>query len=457
MNAASLSVGPSLSLTLAPARTALLARVLFMMLVAAYVGVFAWTYLRYTAETYYYLGLGLDPDQFAVSVGWALALSLIPAAWFPLGTPRPSRIFLLVQFFVIYVPSLFLTFHSTLPVLDVEQRFGLCLAMFAAMLILIWSQRAWPLLKLPAVRLPAWVFWTIVYGGAAGCLLLLAALFRDSIQLVSLPDIYLVRDRATDVLDASGNAFAAYAFFWLNNVFLPLIFAHGIMRRRTLQLLAVVGAYLFLFAIWGSKASLLAPGILLLVSIFLARKPDRMNTMFALGLMGLLLVPVLLPFDAGLGSLAKLWWVSIFHMRTIAVPALLESQYLGFFADHPLTLGSHLTGISAIVPYQYDYDIPRTVGYYFYGDLMTANANFWAQDGIAGFGLFGLVAMSVVAAGVFWVLDSVAYKLPPRLVLPALACALLAFANTSLFTTMVTGGLGLLLLAFWCFPHGDHG
>lgn len=455
MNAARLSVAASP----APALEAsgLRARLLFLALVTGYVGTFTWTYQQYTTETYYYLGLGLDPDQYAASVGWVLALSLIPAACFPLGTPRPSSIFLLVQFFVIYIPSLFLTFHSTLPVLDAQQRFELCLAMFAGMLILVWVQRACPLLELPALRLPASVFWMIVYGGTAACLLLLVALFRESIQFVTLADIYLVRDRATDVLDSADSAFGAYAFFWLNNVFLPLIFAHGIMRGRPLQLLAVVGAYLFLFGIWGSKASLLAPGILPLVSVFLARKPRRMHVLFALGLICMLLVPALLPFDSGLGALAKLWWVSIFHMRTIAVPALLESQYIMFFTDHPLTLGSHLTGISAIVPYQYDYDIPRTVGNYFYGNLMTANANFWAQDGLAGFGPFGLVAMSAVAAGVFWVLDSVAYRLPPRLVLPALACVLLAFANTSLFTTLVTGGLGLLLLAFWCFPSGDHG
>ncbi len=227
------------------------------------------------------------------------------------------------------------------------------------------------------------------------------------------------------------------------------------MRRKVPQLLAVVAVYLFLFGIWASKTSLLAPGILLLVALFLARKADRMHVNFVLGMLGLLLVPALLPFESGLLSLVKLWWVSIFHMRTLAVPALLESQYLAFFADNPLTLGSHVSGLKAIIPYVYDYDIPRTVGYYYYGDLVTSNVNFWAQDGIAGFGLPGLVGMSLLAAAVFWVLDSVAYRLPPPLVLTALSCVLLSFANTSLFTTLLTGGLGLLVLAFWCFPSGE--
>ncbi len=150
-------------------------------------------------------------------------VSLVPAAWFPLASPRPSRILLLVQFFVIYVPSLFMTFHTTLPELDPQQRLQLCTAMFMAMSLLIWSQRAWPLLDLRAVRLPAYLFWTIVYGGAAACLLLLIVLFRENIQFVALADIYLVRDRATEVLETSDSALGAYAFFWLNNAFLPLI------------------------------------------------------------------------------------------------------------------------------------------------------------------------------------------------------------------------------------------
>lgn len=453
MAIASLKVAP-LQLP-AVSRTALRARLVFLLLVAGYLGAFVWTYEHYTYETYNYFGMGLDRDLRAASLGWSLALSLIPAALFPLESPRPSRIFVLVQFFVIYIPSTYLAFHSSLPVLDAQQRLSLCLAMFAAMLILIWSQRAWPLLEVRAIRLSPSVFWALVYAGGAGCLLLLVVLFRGSIQFVSLADVYLVRDRATEVLASSGSKFGPYAFVWLNNVFLPLIFVHGVMRRRVPQLLAVVAVYAFLFGIWASKASLLAPIMLALVFVFLARKPGRMHVNFTLGLTAMLLVPVLLPFETGIGQLAKVWWVSIFHMRTITVPALLESQYLAFFTDHPLTLGSHLTGVSAIVPYQYDYDIPRTVGYYYYGDLMTANANFWAQDGIAGFGLFGLMAMSLVAAGVLWLLDSIAYQLPPRLVLTALACVLLSFANASLFTTLLTGGLGLMLLAFWCFPSGE--
>ena len=143
---------------------ALRSRLQFLLLVAVYVGVFAWTYRTYTHEVYGYLGLGLDADREIASLLWVLMLSLVPAAWFPLASPRPSRILLLVQFFVIYVPSLFMTFHTTLPELDPQQRLQLCTAMFVAMSLLIWSQRAWPLLDLRAVRLPAYLFWTIVSG-----------------------------------------------------------------------------------------------------------------------------------------------------------------------------------------------------------------------------------------------------------------------------------------------------
>jgi hypothetical protein len=142
-------------------------------------------------------------------------------------------------------------------------------------------------------------------------------------------------------------------------------------------------------------------------------------------------------------------------MRTFSSPGIAIAQYYEFFSTHPLTLGSHITGLSWLVDYPYDYDIPQTLGYYYYGTLVTANANFWAQDGLASFGVIGLGLVSVIAAFVFWILDSVTRGLSMKFVIPALVGILVSFANVSLFTTLVTGGLGFFILICVFMPRDD--
>jgi hypothetical protein len=169
-----------------------------------------------------------------------------------------------------------------------------------------------------------------------------------------------------------------------------------------------------------------------------------------------MLVPVLLPFDDGLGALIKLWWVAIVDMRTFSIPGLSIPQYFDFFSSHPLTFGSHVTGINWFINYPYDIDIPRTIGYYYYGQQeLTANATFWSQDGLAAFGTMGIVVVTFFAAFILWLLDSATQGLKIQFVLTALVGTILAFTNTSLFTTLLTGGLGLFLLACVLMPRDE--
>jgi hypothetical protein len=80
------------------------------------------------------------------------------------------------------------------------------------------------------------------------------------------------------------------------------------------------------------------------------------------------------------------------------------------------------------------------------------NAGFWASDGLAAFGPLGIIVLSAACAGVFWVLDSVASRYDTRFVMVALAFIATSFANVSLFTTLLSGGLGILTAALFVLP-----
>jgi hypothetical protein len=118
----------------------------------------------------------------------------------------------------------------------------------------------------------------------------------------------------------------------------------------------------------------------------------------------------------------------------------------------PWTYFSHVRGIGWAVPYPYQLDLPRTVGWHYYGELVGSNANFWAGDGLAGFGLPGLVLMSLACGMLFWLFDSLSSHLEPGFVTVAAAFIAISFGNISLPTLLLSGGLGLLMLCLYLMP-----
>ena len=62
--------------------------------------------------------------------------------------------------------------------------------------------------------------------------------------------------------------------------------------------------------------------------------------------------------------------------------------------------------------------------------------HFWAYDGIAAWGLPGILVISVVCALVFWLLDSAAQRHDPRFAGLVTCYAAYNLANISLFTSL---------------------
>lgn len=431
------------------------ARIKIVALTAAYFGTFAWMYIVYVSTDYEYFGFGYETDWPLYDIVTVTLLSLAPSLWIPTTFRRPSTVFIYFQYFLIYIPALWMTRHSTIPILGAADQILISTSLAISMSILLWCHYRVPLVQFNSIRLRGHLIWRTIYGFAALLLVVLVVQLGGNFHLVGLGEIYALRRDAGDLVDASGNTFVNYAFTWLNGLVLPLIFARAVIRSRYLELLCVVGCYVFLFGIWGAKTSLFSPIILMVASLWASRGPSRMPLLMVSAFIIALLVPVFLPFDDGLGALIKLWWIAIVDMRTFSIPGISISQYYDFFSSHPLTLGSHVTGLNWFITYPYDLDIPRTIGYYYYGHELTANANYWAQDGLAGFGIAGIVVVTFVAAFVFWMLDCVTQGLQIRFLVTALVGTIISFTNTSLFTTLVTGGLGLFLLACALMPRDE--
>lgn len=426
-----------------------------MVFALIYFAAFGTTYVAYVYDSFVGdLGFGYV-DWSEADVLLVASLAIVPSLWLPVTFDRLSAVFIYFQYFFIYVPAIWMTRHSILPLLSTVDQTILCVALPVSFGILLWSHHRLPLLQIPNIRVDGRRMWMIIYAIAGLLLIVLIAGLGGNFRLVGLDEIYSLRDSASDAIEASGSTLLRYAFPWLNGLLLPMIYARAAQKSNYAMILAVVICYGFLFGIWGSKTSLFGPVILFAASVWTSSGTSRMPLLMITGLIGALIVPALLPFDSGIGSVIKLAWISVVNMRTFSVPGMAIVQYYDFFSTHPWTLGSQITGLNWFLDYPYDSNIPLTLGYYYYGTLITANANFWAQDGLASFGVLGLGATSIVAAFVFWILDSVTRRLSVKFLIPALVGILISVANASLFTTLATGGLGFFILACIFMPRED--
>ena len=429
-------------------------RLLLIASAVAFFATFVATYRAFAVPIFEYFGLGFNDDLGVEYWILIVVLALAPAAWLPTTLKRPSTFLLIVQYFIVYVPGLLLAFHGAKPRLDEATSVTLACTLFAGLTVMQAGQRFLPVVDISRPAKSSVVFWSILIGFGVICVTYLVAVLGANFKLVSFSDVYIVRQAAAEALGETGSRYGIYAFTWLNGVVLPILFATGVVTRRPLLYAGCAAVYVFLFGIWGGKTSLITPFVLGGLAVTLRGSPQTWVARLAVCLTALLLLPLLAVGDAPLTEFVRSWLIALIQQRTFSSSALLITQYLDFFTTHPLTLGSHITGINQLVEYPYDGDIPRTIGSYFYGHPMTANANFWAMDGIAGFGLPGIVAMSALCAIVLWLFDCACFGMDARFVVIALGYMGTNFADVSLFTNLVTGGLVLLTLFLWAMPTG---
>ncbi len=418
-------------------------RLLFVAAVAALAAVYQLTYAAWVANVHATWGFGWRPPPFPF-LAVSFVLAIIPALWMPLRFERPSQFLFLLQYLVIYVPTLFVSYHSLNPAVSPERALLLGIVLFGGISIMqcaLWL----PTVRIPRPAIPAPIFWAVFLSFTAALAAYVTIKLAGTFRLAGFEEMYAVREETARQVSESARL-GGYAQLWLAGLCLPFLFAVAVYARRWWILLLVAAGYVFLLGIGGSKSLMFAIAFLLMIHVWLRREDARRGTWLALGVIAMLGFPVLLMHSGPLFEAAARWYVAIVNVRTFGIPQLLHLQYAEFFATNPLTLGSHIRGISMLVPNPYASDVPYTVGEYFYGVPVGANVGMWAQDGMASFGLAGVPIISVVCAAFFWVLDSCCARLRPGFVATCLGFAAVAFTNVSLFTTLLSVGVLLFLV-----------
>lgn len=413
--------------------------------IAVYAALFCWLYIHWLAPTFSYMGMTYQPPPvLLLCLAWLLVL--LPALCIPVRLSRASHVPIWLIYLLVYIPSLFC------PLFMARQSRGEILALMgwlAAGMAVLLANDFIPRIRITQNLISPAFFWTLIVLVTVVLDVWIIAIFHSGMHLVGFSDVYELRSSTDELSKGTG---IGYAVMLLSSVINPMYIAYGLTSRR--KALIVVGFLnqLLLYTAGGSKAVILSIFMLVGLYFIIGRSGQSFGLRMVAAVNSILVLLCFLVEKKDLSTVLKLA-VSVLFMRTFANGGYMTGAYASFFHSHPLTYLSSVHGIDQVIHYPYARTVALELGWYEMGvpDL-DLNAHFWATDGIAAFGPPGILLISFLCALVFWVLDSSSAKHSTVFVSLMLAFVTVNLTNVSLFTTLVSGGLGILILLLVFMP-----
>ena len=276
------------------------------------------------------------------------------------------------------------------------------------------------------------------------CVIYILAMNGSSWRFVN----FLAVDNNLYELRAANNmdTISAYLMGWLKHVFLPLLMVSYLVEKKYIKYGMTFMAFLLLFMLDKQKITFFVPFVITLMYFAYARFPSFFKLHFhTIVISALIIIPLLLYLK--LDSPGVFAISVIFIMRTQCIEGLLINFYLNFFevGNHPYTYYTHINIINKLTGL-YPYD--DSIGYVVMDGDSNANGNFWLMDGVAAAGFIGCIISSVIFCIVKNMLNTSSHGLNIYLCIVVLMFELSAITNTSIFTSLLTGGVLILFIVF---------
>lgn len=275
--------------------------------------------------------------------------------------------------------------------------------------------------------------------------LLIWAYLSGSMKYFSLDvrDVYLYRDRISELIDVG---VFSYLNLWTYKVFTIFLICVFLQRRQYALVALVFGAQIVFFGLTSHRVVIFLPLLAIAIWIYIG-KIDRLWPLLISA--GLSVLVVLFLFELiGVGSLAE-----IAIRRAFFVPSGLTFQWFDYFSFHPHVywadrlLASYSSGEYVGV------NVPRLIGDYFVpGSDSAANAGL-VSAGYAQAGVWGVMLYALILGLALAVLNSIVRSGVPLWLVAALTIGPLrtALADSDLFTSLLSHGLGLSVLLLWLY------
>jgi hypothetical protein len=418
------------------------ARMGIVVLAVAYAVALLWVHERIIAPSFSYLGAVYIPpvSNSLLPIGYAFAI--FPSVFLQNRATRPSAVFHWILYVLLYVPCILLPVIST--GLGAEDLVPIQFSLFVGFMLLL-AVGHLPLVQIPTLKMPVWLFWCIVLGVSIACYLLIFRQYGFRLSMPSIGSAYDLRDEYRAETE-SGGALAQYALHWQSKILNPLIIGYGLIKRNPLIVAFGFLGQLVIYSISGLRAVLFSIGILIAIIWCFRDNARSFGLNMIVGSVGL--VVTCITVDTLMHSISM---SSMFVRRLILAPGLLMGQYYEFFSQNPFVYLSNSV-LSPFFDYPYDSSYGFLVGEFISGrpDAFF-NAGLW-PDGYAQFGLAGIVIVSALLGAVLWVLDSLALDKDKLLIAASGGLAAWSLVNSGLFTALLTHGILLFMVLVYLMP-----
>ena len=410
-----------------------------------YIVVYDLAFNGFVFKLFHYMGIDYIPMPATTYMIWAI-ISIFPILFYK-GIKVLSSFFTIFLYIMVYIPFVHAIF--TMWGIDTFTKFTYSLLMSFLFSLYFCIGTSNTIFKniIIAPQIPfKWVeFFTI---------LLTAILVITNIGSMHFVNIFTQSDlmyelRAQNAENAEGGStILAYIKGALFGAFYPFLLINYLGEKKWLKTALITAAYFLLFMIDMQKLTFFMPFALIALCFFIKRQRNAFNMrlhstvmyLFSAASIGIInMKDEVIQLGAGF----------IVILRTTAVAGWLTQYYLRFFSvnDKPYTLYSHINIINLLTDYYpYADSLGKTVAY----GSQNANANFLLTDGVAAAGIFGLLLIGLVFYVLLHILNSISYRYRLSDLLVIFLPTLSYILNTSLFTTLLSNGLLILILLLGC-------
>lgn len=384
--------------------------------------------------------MGYSTHQLSLTeISWTALLIFLPLSVYPKDTLK--EIVYTIFYFFLYIPILITFLNQYDNINDIIYNtfyisLGFLIIFYLSNKISNRSYKRRKPSKKKSLSIVLLIFIIVVIDAV------LIVTFRNTFSFVGFANVYKQRKEAS----SNFNGIITYFLLWDTYFFGPLLLINGLVKRKRVYSLLGCISIIIVYGMSASKIAIFIP-IGIIGIYYIVKKQKSIFNILGLGFSSIIVTFYI--FSQSLYVLS-----AVVLMRTFGICGLLTYQYNEFFKTSPLTYYTHIGIVNLFSNnyYPYSQELGYVIASYFMdGSTANSNANFWATDGIAALGLYGVAVISIVMA-VFLILVKSVENNHNRNIL-ALMMVPFSFIvlNVGLFTSLISGGFIFLILYYLFF------
>lgn len=368
---------------------------------------------------------------------------------FPKNLQKPSSIFVWILYYLLYLPVLvyFLGHNSDLQYLDL----GIAILLLLSFIVVsipaftlnkhIGSDLQSGLFKPESLSGPFLILWIMM------CVLIFNN-FATIMSIKTFDEIYIQRE-----IGRADSLFYAYLQLYFVYVASAYIFLLGLYVRNIIFLLVGIFGCIVSYAINAERTVLMLPFLWSFV-YFVTSKNSQIKYLIFIVLFASCLFSILGIFSGDFELIKELGFY--LFARPVAVPGSFFKDYYSYFTEFGYTNFSHVSGLnlffdpdSVLASDPLYPELGKIIARDVHGIESNSNASFLSWDGLAGFGVIGVLIISIVLSGVMFILNFFSRYWPARFVVALIAPFPYLLTNGSLFTVLLSFGFFFLIFIFF--------